>query len=167
MHTYSSYLFSSVFWEQQGLQTFGQKIQLTRPQASQPAFERHIAQLTEEYTRMQAVNLLGTKDHEAALTAAYSHALRQAQTIWGNDIGITHFDFHSIARVQGHEGLGSALRRIEGISDHVEAFGFTMCDVETDEIIIEQKGVFRTNCLDWCGCLVYFYCLAFIETSQS
>lgn len=24
-----------------------------------------------------------------------------------------------------------------------------MCDAETDEIVTDQKGIFRTNCLDW------------------
>ena len=35
------------------------------------------------------------------------------------------------------------------MADNIDRFGFTMCDVGTDEIITEQKGVFRTNCLDW------------------
>lgn len=40
-------------------------------------------------------------------------------------------------------------RAIESISDNVDKFGFSMCDASTDEIITDQKGVFRTNCLDW------------------
>lgn len=40
-------------------------------------------------------------------------------------------------------------RRIESISDNIDRFGYSMCDASTDEIITEQKGVFRTNCLDW------------------
>ncbi len=35
------------------------------------------------------------------------------------------------------------------MADNIDRFGFTMCDAGTDEIITEQKGVFRTNCLDW------------------
>ena len=40
-------------------------------------------------------------------------------------------------------------RRLESVSDNIDCFGFPMCDSTTDEIITEQKGVFRTNCLDW------------------
>ncbi len=40
-------------------------------------------------------------------------------------------------------------RRMESVRDHVDRFGFTMCDAASDEIITDQKGVFRTNCLDW------------------
>ena len=35
------------------------------------------------------------------------------------------------------------------VSDNMDRFGFTMCDAKSDEIITLQKGVFRTNCLDW------------------
>ena len=35
------------------------------------------------------------------------------------------------------------------ISENVDRFGFTMCDISMNEVVIGQKGVFRTNCLDW------------------
>lgn len=137
-----------LFWEQQGLQTFGQRIQITRPHASQPAFERHFAQLTEEYGSVNVINLLGSKDHEASLTAAYARHIQVAKSVWGDDVGITHFDFHNAVRIGGHESVVRDLRRLESVSDNIDCFGFTMCDSTTDEIITEQKGVFRTNCLD-------------------
>lgn len=40
-------------------------------------------------------------------------------------------------------------RRLEAISDHIDRFGFTMCDAAADEIVTDQKGAFRTNCMDW------------------
>ena len=43
-------------------------------------------------------------------------------------------------------------RRLSSVSDNMDRFGFTMCDATSDDIITEQKGVFRTNCLDW-----YYY----------
>src|SRR5712671_3950967 len=101
----------SVFWEQQGLQTFGQRVQITRPQASQPAFERHFAHLTEEYGYVHAINLLGTKDAEASLTAAYARHLQTAKGVWGEDIGITHYDFHQAVRMAGHDNVMRDLRR--------------------------------------------------------
>jgi hypothetical protein len=44
---------------------------------------------------------------------------------------------------------GACGRRLESITDNVDRFGFTMSDTSSDEIVTEQKGVFRTNCLDW------------------
>lgn len=43
---------------------------------------------------------------------------------------------------------------MEIITDNVDKFGFTMCDASTDEIVTDQKGVFRTNCMDWYVCPV-------------
>ncbi|KAA1473494.1 inositol polyphosphate phosphatase [Dentipellis sp. KUC8613] len=137
-----------LFWEQQGIQTFSQRIQITRPHASQPAFERHFSQLTDEYGAVNAINLLGSKDHEAALTSAYAKHISIAKSIWGSDIGITHFDFHHAVKLGGHDSVVRDLRRVESVSDNVDRFGFTMCDAGTDEVITHQKGVFRTNCLD-------------------
>lgn len=104
---------SAVFWEQQGLQTFGQRIQITRPQASQPAFDRHFSQITEEYGPTHAINLLGSKDHEAALSSAYDRHLQAARSIFGEDVGITHFDFHASAKSAGWENVTRELRSVQ------------------------------------------------------
>lgn len=96
---------SVVFWEQQGLQTFGQRIQITRPHASQPAFERHFAQLMEEYGSLHAINLLGIKENEASLTSAYDRHLQIARGAIGDDLSITHYDFHDAVRIGGHDSV--------------------------------------------------------------
>ncbi|KAJ4465875.1 inositol polyphosphate phosphatase [Lentinula lateritia] len=137
-----------VFWEQQGLQTFGQRIQITRPHASQPAFERHFVHLTEEYGPTHAINLLGTKENEAILSSAYDRHLRIARAGLGDELSITHFDFHSQVRIGGHDSVMRELRRMEAITDHVDSFGFTMCDTSSHDLITNQRGIFRTNCLD-------------------
>jgi hypothetical protein len=155
-----------VFWEQQGLQTFGQRIQITRPHASQPAFERHFAQLMEEYGSIHAINLLGAKENEASLTSAYGRHLQIARGAIGDQLSITHYDFHEGVRIGGHDSVIRELRYaaltflqqllqflhcsyLESIVSHVDAFGFSMCDAVSDDIITDQKGIFRTNCLDW------------------
>ncbi|KAI5119505.1 hypothetical protein M0805_002441 [Coniferiporia weirii] len=138
-----------LFWEQQGLQTFGQRIQITRPHASQPAFEKHFANLVEEYNSVHAINLLGSKENEAILSAAYTQHLYAARNaVFGNDIGITHFDFHAAVRIGGHESVLRELKRQEGIQDNSDKFGYTLFDSSLQEVVIEQSGVFRTNCLD-------------------
>src|SRR5258708_30433279 len=105
-------IITSVFWEQQGLQTFGQRIQITRPQASQPAFERHFGHLTEQYGYVHAINLLGTKDAEATLTSAYARHLLIAKGVCGEDIVITHYDFHQAVRLGGHDSVMRDLRSV-------------------------------------------------------
>jgi len=137
-----------LFWEQQGLQTFGQRIQITRPNASQPAFERHFAQLMEEYGSIHAINLLGAKENEASLTSAYGRHLQIARGAIGDQLSITHYDFHDAVKIGGHDGVIRELSHLESIVEHVDAFGFSMCDAVSDDIVTDQKGIFRTNCLD-------------------
>lgn len=40
-------------------------------------------------------------------------------------------------------------RRIEGLQRDAHRFGWTTCDMSAEDIITVQRGVFRTNCLDW------------------
>ncbi|KAG8953173.1 inositol polyphosphate 5-phosphatase [Tulasnella sp. 419] len=140
-----------VFWEQQGIQTFGHKIQITRPQlASQPAFERHFAQLLQEYGAVHAINLLGSKDNEVVLAQAYSQHLKATELGASDsvDMGITNFDFHGQVRVGGHDSVPRELRRLDSIRNGIEKFGFTTAAFGSNELLTEQRGVFRTNCLD-------------------
>ncbi|KIM68900.1 hypothetical protein SCLCIDRAFT_104475 [Scleroderma citrinum Foug A] len=137
-----------LFWEQQGLQTFGQRIQITRPYASQPAFERHFSQLIDEHAAVHVINLLGSKENEATLTAAYASHLNRARNIWDDELRITHYDFHYAVKMAGHDSIMKDIERHKSISDCMERFGYTLADALTGELITKQGGVFRTNCLD-------------------
>lgn len=107
-------LYLIVFWEQQGLQTFGQRIQITRPYASQPAFERHFSQLIDEHTAVHAINLLGSKENEATLTAAYASHLNRARNIWDDQLRITHYDFHYAVKMAGHDSIMKDIEYVIG-----------------------------------------------------
>jgi hypothetical protein len=111
-----------VFWEQQGLQTFGQRIQITRPHTSQPAFERHFMQLMEEYGAVHAINLLGSKENEALLANAYDRHIQIARSDFPDDLGITHFDFHASVRLGGHDSVIRDLRSVPSSSLYVARF---------------------------------------------
>ncbi|KZW04268.1 inositol polyphosphate phosphatase [Exidia glandulosa HHB12029] len=138
-----------LFWEQTGLQTFVQRIQITRSQAAAaPAFERHFAGLLDEYNAVHIINLLGSKENEVVLSQAYSQLA--ARGIGGENIGMTNFDFHNAVKVGGHDSVPTQLKRYGGVVDGIDSFGFTIVDLKSDQndIVMEQRGVFRTNCLD-------------------
>ncbi|KDN51231.1 hypothetical protein RSAG8_00860, partial [Rhizoctonia solani AG-8 WAC10335] len=123
-------------YPQQGLQIGGQRIQITRAQgASQPAFERHFAQLIEEYEIVHIVNLLGTKENEAALTSAYTAHLQTLRASGNAEISMSNLDFHAVVRTAGHDN---------GLLN----YGFTSVEHTDNALITPQVGVFRTNCLD-------------------
>ncbi|TIA88905.1 hypothetical protein E3P99_02323 [Wallemia hederae] len=136
-----------LFWEQQGLQAFGQRIQITRPfHASKPAFEKHFYNLLQSYDAIHVLNLLGQKDHEVTLSDAYNTHLESLQS---DNLPITYsnLDFHTILRMAGHQAVVHKL-------DHHLSTGqghgptWTLIDNASQQTIIKQHVVFRVNCLD-------------------
>jgi len=59
----------------------------------------------EEYGATHAVNLLGSKENEAILTSAYAKHLQLARGIWGDELSLTHYDFHNAVRIGGHDSV--------------------------------------------------------------
>lgn len=167
-----------LFWEQQGLQAFNARIQITRPRiASQPAYDRHFADLFSHYNRVHALNLLGTRDAETVLSAAYAEHMRNSNAVElylaslsateaaeaeegekaenGQDeddmdrMGLTNFDFHATSRAKGGiDGVRSELKYLGPVQLKRKAFGFSVY-VQGKGFQTRQRGVFRTNCLDW------------------
>lgn len=156
-----------VFWEQAtGLLPGQQKIQITRsPEATQPAFDKHFERLEVDYSTVHILNLLSeSKLGEAELTARYRYHVQHSQLNQILDIGSatenrlldSQFDFH--AETKGPSGYEAAnmVRRL--ISDRADAFayflgeGAPLSDPEKPHgattVILQQEGVFRTNCLD-------------------
>lgn len=156
-----------VFWEQAtGLLPGQQKIQITRsPEATQPAFDKHFESLEAEYSTVHILNLLSeSKVGEAELTARYKYhvqrsPLNQILAISGaseNRLLDSQFDFHAETKGPGGYEAASMVRRL--ISNHAHGFAYflgegaplsaqTASNAATT-VILQQEGVFRTNCLD-------------------
>jgi hypothetical protein len=79
----------------------------------------------EEYGATHAVNLLGSKENEAILTSAYAKHLQLARGIWGDELSLTHYDFHNAVRIGGHDSvmrdLWYAVFPCENISSYMMA----------------------------------------------
>ncbi|KLJ07684.1 hypothetical protein EMPG_16845 [Blastomyces silverae] len=160
-----------IFWEQ-SVAIGGQKIQVTRSTgASQPAFDRHFDSLSLTYGAVHVVNLLTElKPGEADLSERYRYHISQSPLRQGRDpntssehhlLRATDFDFH--AETRGPAGYQSASMIRHLIQDSADAFAFFLCTdapknektlISTDDgnvgltVILQQQGVFRTNCLD-------------------
>lgn len=137
-----------VFWEQSGLQLPGSsKIAITRSaEASQPAYDLHFSTLLEKYGEVHIVNLLsqGGKQGEALLGQEYLNRLNDMPPEEHRQVYITNFDFHAITG--GDFRLANNIRPLLMIA--AEEFAYYLEDVSTKSIILEQMGIFRTNCLD-------------------
>lgn len=65
-------------------------------------------------------------------------------------VSLTPYDFHSVVRNSGDEAVkydfSTGLREVV---QAMEEFGWTVIDSNTGQMIEQQQGVFRINCLDW------------------
>ncbi|CUS07201.1 unnamed protein product [Tuber aestivum] len=165
-----------IFWEQQtGLLPNQQKIQITRSrEATQPAFDKHFESISLKYGAIHVVNLLSqTKNGEAELSSRLKHHIQHSPlTTLGSDekrdelgdsslLEVTEYDFH--AETKGPSGYAAASMISRIIKPSADAFGFFLMQSsshgsnhgasrrgqkETEFAVLQQEGVFRTNCLD-------------------
>jgi hypothetical protein len=135
-----------VFWEQPGLQLGGHKIQISRgPQATLPAVERHFRDMIERYGKVTAVNLLGQKEGstECVLADAYSQQIRSMNM--SNYLRLHNFDFHHVVKGNQFENLNQL---VSDLRDQIKEMGYFLLKSDSREVLQQQIGIFRTNCLD-------------------
>lgn len=162
-----------IFWEQAaGLIPGQQKIQITRSsEATQPAFDRHFEELERKYGAVHVLNLLSeTKPGEVDLTNRYRYHVRHSLLNGAAESGDidrqllreTEFDFH--AQTRGPTGYEAADTIRHYIKNSAEGFAYFLSEfgeqtrsaqqIGTEQylarssVVLQQEGVFRTNCLD-------------------
>lgn len=163
-----------IFWEQAtGLLPGQQKIQITRsPEATQPAFDKHFELLELKYGTIHILNLLSaSKVGEVDLTSRYKHHVTQSPSRQVIELDVvegqrilqhSQFDFH--AETKGPSGYEAASNVRSLIENQAEGFVYFLCDdaepgtvpafhekstfTKGPAVLLQQGGVFRTNCLD-------------------
>lgn len=161
-----------VFWEQSaGLLPGQQKISVTRsPEGAQPAFNKHFKDLEHNYGAVHVVNLLSeSKPGEVELSRLYSYGvnhcpLRRAGEKQSSEHALlrsTEYDFH--AETKGPTGYEAAKGIRHYLEESAEGFAYYLAEEtntagetangtpHTDRryvVVLQQEGVFRTNCLD-------------------
>lgn len=161
-----------IFWEQQtGLLPGQQKITITRsPEATQPAFDKHFENLELSYGALHVVNLLSNeKPNEIELTHRYRYHIRNSPLNSNGEknsrddnqlIQLTEYDFHAETRGPGGYELASMISQY--IQRSADGFGYYLSEEagqpeksngdghlsRRSSPILQQEGVFRTNCLD-------------------
>ncbi|PWY77149.1 SacI domain and endonuclease/exonuclease/phosphatase family protein [Aspergillus sclerotioniger CBS 115572] len=155
-----------IFWEQAtGFLPGQQKIEITRSiEATKHAFDKHFKLLELEYGAIHVVNLLSElKPGEVGLSARFRDLLTKSplnrQSSDHALLQSTEFDFHAEAR--GPLGYGASAQIRHEIAHSVQGFAyFQSGEVDplafydkhhapkSSSVILQQEGVFRTNCLD-------------------
>lgn len=159
-----------IFWEQAADLIPGrQKITVTRgPDATQPTFDKHFDDLEQNYGAVHVLNLLSeTKPSEVEVSNAYKTGIRNcalSQRREGESadhvlLRQTHYDFH--AETKGPAGYEAARDIRKHVESSTDGFAYFLAE-ETDDhgqdvrrrgnlrliVVLQQEGVFRTNCLD-------------------
>ncbi|OTB18289.1 hypothetical protein K445DRAFT_315087 [Daldinia sp. EC12] len=158
-----------VFWEQTpGLIPGQQKITITRSaDGTQPAFDKHFEDLEQSYGAVHIVNLLSaTKPGEAELTHLFHYGLEHCSLSRAGEkqsadhalLRETDYDFHMETKAAGYEAAREIRRYIEYSADGFAYYLAELTDdmADTNEptghqrmvVVLQQEGVFRTNCLD-------------------
>ncbi|KAH3687634.1 hypothetical protein WICPIJ_001387 [Wickerhamomyces pijperi] len=132
-----------VFWEQD-TSLINAKVSITRSEeATQPIFNRHFDRLIDTYGDVNVVNLLNKdKKDEHSLTVRYRYHLEKANN---PNIFLTEFDFHRETSANGYSSANNIFRIIK---ENLFEFGFFSYDLQTNQAVTKQTGIFRTNCLD-------------------
>ena len=132
-----------LFWEQPGVNVGSHKIKMSRgSEISQPAFDRHVALIKKRYGRQHFITLCGSKEGEANLTRMYMIHHKASQI--AKDIPLTAFDYHHYCS----RGRTENLRKLKDqIEKTLSQQGFFTQDAHGN-IITQQTGTFRTNCVD-------------------
>lgn len=122
--------------------------------------------LVSKYGATHVVNLLSeSKAGERELSLQFQHHIRRSpffggkesreQRMTGTQLRSTEYDFH--AETKGPSGYEEANRIRRYVRDSADGFGyFYMLEsadlekqpTESPQIIRQQEGIFRTNCLD-------------------
>lgn len=136
-----------LFWEQPGVQVGSHKVKMSRgPESSESAFDKHLMYIKERYGHQAIVNLLGTsligsKEGEAMLSQLFQSHHQKSRC--HSDIPHIVFDYHQECRGGNTKNLSKLKSKVDTCLK-----AFSLFYAKDDEVISDQRGTLRTNCLD-------------------
>ncbi|XP_047357885.1 synaptojanin-1 isoform X3 [Vespa velutina] len=157
-----------LFWEQPGIQVGSHKVKISRGfEASKPAFDRHLTMIKQRYGQQVIVNLLGSsligsKEGEAMLSQLFQKHHNMSEH---NDVPHILFDYHQECR-------GGNMKNLSKLKAKVEKYleSFSLFYAAGKNVILEQTGTIRTNCLDCLdrtNCVQTFFALELLAQQLS
>lgn len=162
-----------IFWEQApGLIPGQQKIEITRSsEATQHAFNQHFETLELQYGAVHVVNLLSQlRSGEAELTAKFREHISRSSLRQKEDSGkfgrrnlLRAIEYDFLAETRGPAGYEASSQIKYELADSLDGFAYFLSEdaarstgsaedkddvASSSSVILQQEGVFRTNCLD-------------------
>eukprot|EP01102_Stenamoeba_stenopodia_P007643 TRINITY_DN2153_c0_g1_i2.p1 TRINITY_DN2153_c0_g1~~TRINITY_DN2153_c0_g1_i2.p1 ORF type:complete len:604 (+),score=92.33 TRINITY_DN2153_c0_g1_i2:33-1814(+) len=130
-----------VYWTQIPTMKYAPKISLARTgKETELAFRRHFEEQVRIYGKHTLVNLVNQDGQEGVIASAYEEHHGLLRSV---DLRYIAFDFHHHCRNMKYENLGKLLSDVQIDFD---SYGFFSS--ENGNVTQQQKGTFRTNCVD-------------------
>jgi len=129
-----------LIWAQQANLKYKPKIQLYDPDNNETAMRAHFNTQVGIYGDVYLISLLDQKGFEKELENKFGEYVER---VAHPRVKFLPFDFHTTCKGMKYENLSKLVAQVEAdIAQH----GF--CEVDGARVVREQRGVFRTNCLD-------------------
>ena len=129
------------FWQQVGV-TAQSKISRNY-ELTNNSFIKHFERLTQEYSRILCVNLMGrSKRNEQLVTETFERHIQQNNL---DNVKYEYFDFHHACKGQRFDRVNPLIEKLSHLN---KIFRFYVEDLEKKTVLQTQKGVIRSNCLD-------------------
>ncbi|KAG0593081.1 hypothetical protein KC19_1G304000 [Ceratodon purpureus] len=129
-----------ILWEQIVDLSYKPTITDLNLEATPNAVKRHFQDLHTRYGDVMALDLINQQGSEGVLSVAFAKAMEK---ITSDSIRYVPFDFHHIC---GQLNFARLSDLYDGLSEHLSRQSYFMTD--SDDILQEQKGIVRTNCID-------------------
>jgi hypothetical protein len=131
-----------VFWQQTGMTA---QTEITRiPELTTPAYLKHLEEIQKDYFPLIfMINLMNFhKPNEQIITQNFENQIKINNL---RSCKYVFWDFQSECKNDNYERIDMLIKNVENV---LNIFKFYCEDVNTGEIIKEQNGIMRTNCLD-------------------
>ncbi|KAK4122302.1 hypothetical protein N657DRAFT_575904 [Parathielavia appendiculata] len=116
------------------------------PDSNFAALREHFEGLRRRYGSVQVVNLVEKHGVEAPIGELYEQSVKRLNEESGPEVDKVRFewfDFHNVCRGMKFENVSFLLQTLGG---QLEEYGSSVS--VNDQLVAQQKGVFRTNCMD-------------------
>lgn len=128
-----------LLWEQIVDLSYKPRIKIISHEETPKVVARHFHDLTQRYGETLAVDLTDKHGDEGQLSLAYENEMQKVP-----QVRYVSFDFH---RYSGKSNTDNLQPLYDQISEDIEKKGYFLVDLG-GEILREQKGVVRANCID-------------------
>ncbi|XP_043726172.1 phosphoinositide phosphatase SAC8 isoform X1 [Telopea speciosissima] len=128
-----------LLWEQIVDLSYKPRLKIINHEDTPKVVERHFHDLTQRYGEVMVVDLTDNHGDEGQLSMAFSAEVQKLPRV-----RYVSFDFHHHC---GNSNLDNLQLLYDQISKDFEKQGYCLVDSE-GEILAEQKGIVRVNCID-------------------